>query len=384
MKLNDRKYKEFKLELKTDTWKSFITERLFSKFENGKTNQQMLTDGDDCFYVGAKRDDNGIMLHCAKDETLLTKGNCIVFICNGQGSVGYANYMDVDFMGTTDIVAGYNDNLNQYTGLFLATIYSLERPKYSFGRKWKTHLATTIVSLPVKHNSDGSVFIDKTHKYSDEGYVPDWEFMENYIKSLHHKPLTTKNKPKHTFELNVSEWKTFHVQRTKQQSGLFEIENCKCGSAGELEDGNDINYIGAKKSYNGVMRSVTIDKNLVSRGRGIMFICDGEGSVGYTNYMNEDFIGSTTTSIGYDEALTEKNAMFLVTVLDNEKFKYSYGRKYRAHLIDAVINLPIKHNSDGSVFIDKTYKYSDEGYVPDWEFMENYIKSLPYGDRLNG
>lgn len=43
MKLNDRKYKEFKLELKTDTWKSFITERLFSKFENGKTNQQMLT-----------------------------------------------------------------------------------------------------------------------------------------------------------------------------------------------------------------------------------------------------------------------------------------------------------------------------------------------------
>ena len=32
-------------------------------------------------------------------------------------------------------------------------------------------------------------------------------------------------------------------------------------------------------------------------------------------YMDKDFIGSTTTSIGYDEALTETNAMFLVTVL---------------------------------------------------------------------
>ena len=172
------------LSLATDTWKSFITEHLFYKLENGKANQQLLSDGSECFYVGAKRDGNGVMLHCAKDEDLITKGNCIVFICNGQGSVGYANYMNTDFIGTTDIVAGYNDQLNQYIGIFLATIYSLERPKYSYGRKWKNHLKTTVVALPVKHNTDGSVFIDKSHKYSDEGYVPDWEFMENYIKSL--------------------------------------------------------------------------------------------------------------------------------------------------------------------------------------------------------
>ena len=25
---------------------------------------------------------------------------------------------------------------------------------------------------------------------------------------------------------------------------------------------------------------------------------------------------------------------------------------------------------------------SDDGYVLDWEFMEKYIKSLPYGDRF--
>ncbi len=178
--------------------------------------------------------------------------------------------------------------------------------------------------------------------------------------------------------LNVSDWKPFKIQRTESQSGLFEIENCKCGSAGELDDGSDINYIGAKKSDNGVMRSVSLDgnTNLVSKGHGIMFICDGEGSVGYTNYMDSDFIGSTTTSIGYDDALTETNAMFLVSVLDNEKFKYSYGRKYRKNLITAEIYLPIQHNADGSIFTDDTFKYSDKGYVPDWQFMEDYIKSL--------
>ena len=170
--------------LNINAWKTFVTKRLFSRLKNGKANQQMLDDGNECFYVGAKRDDNGVMLHCAKDESLITKGNCIVFICNGQGSVGFANYMDVDFIGTTDIVAGYSDQLNQYTGIFLATIYSLERPKYSFGRKWKIHLEKTEVSLPVKHNPDGSVFIDESHKYSDEGFVPDWQYMEDYIKAL--------------------------------------------------------------------------------------------------------------------------------------------------------------------------------------------------------
>ena len=171
-------------DLMVNEWKPFITCRLFSSFENGKANQQMLEEGNECFYVGAKKEDNGVMIHCQYDEALITKGNCLIFICNGQGSVGYANYMDVDFIGTTDIVAGYNEYLNPYIGIFLATVYSQERPKYSFGRKWKTHLRETEIKLPVLHNSDGSIFIDNKRKWSDEGYVPDWQFMENYIKAL--------------------------------------------------------------------------------------------------------------------------------------------------------------------------------------------------------
>ena len=170
--------------LNVSLWKEFRTERLFPVLEPGKANQQMLESGEDCFYVGAKKDDNGVMLHCQYDNSLITKGNCIVFICNGQGSVGYANYMNVDFIGTTDIVVGYNNYLNQYNGIFLATIYSKERPKYSFGRKWKTHLKDTMIMLPIKRASDQTPIIDETKQFSDEGYVPDWQFMEDYIKSL--------------------------------------------------------------------------------------------------------------------------------------------------------------------------------------------------------
>lgn len=176
--------------------------------------------------------------------------------------------------------------------------------------------------------------------------------------------------------LDTESWKEFYISRTKDHPGLFDIENCKCGSAGNLDDGNEINYIGAKKNDNGVMRKVIRDENLVSKGNGILFICDGEGSVGYTNYMDKDFIGSTTTSIGYDEALNPVRALFLVTILDKERFKYSYGRKYRAHLNEATIKLPVKKKDNGDYFNDLTKKYSFEGYIPDWEYMEKYIKSL--------
>ena len=35
-------------------------------------------------------------------------------------------------------------------------------------------ISDTIIKLPVQHNTDGTIFIDDKHKYSEEGYVPDW------------------------------------------------------------------------------------------------------------------------------------------------------------------------------------------------------------------
>ncbi len=336
------------MKLDVDKWGNFKIADIFPVLQNGKANQGLLSEGNDCFYVGAKKDDNGVMLHCAYDSDLIQKGNCIIFICNGQGSVGYANYMDVDFIGTTDIVAGYNDNLNRYNGLFIATVLCQERPKYSFGRKWKTHLKETVIKLP--QTSEGNM---------------DWEYMEQYVKSLNYKPLSTTNRLGTRHKLFIDKWKDFYLSDSGHHPGLFKIESCKCGCAGDLEDGDEINYIGAKKSDNGVMRRVMRVDDLVSKGNGILFICDGEGSVGYANYMDQDFIGSTTTSIGYNPKLNKYNALFIVTIIDQEKYRFSYGRKYRAHIEEAMVKLPV-----------------DAYGNPDWNYMENYIKSLPYGDRI--
>lgn len=351
------------MNLNVADWKPFVTSRLFYDMRNGKANQQMLEEGDECFYVGAKKDDNGVMIHCLKDESLMTKGNCIIFICNGQGSVGYANYMDVDFIGTTDIVAGYNDNLNPEIGAFLATVYSQERPKYSFGRKWKTKLADTEVNLPVQHNNDGSIFIDNTKKYSDNGYVPDWQFMENYIKSLHHKPLTTRNKSGQVPDLNVQDWGEFKIK------DFFNVELAKGDIKLEEVDKGEIPLVSSGESNNGIVGY--IDKN--GDGKSEMFPanCITIDMFGNAFYQNEPFYAVSHGRVNIltpKFELTKNIGLFISTIIKKEQYKFSYGRAvYSSEAENMNIVLPVDVNGN-----------------PDWQFIENYIKALPYGDRLEG
>lgn len=48
----------------------------------------------------------------------------------------------------------------------------------------KERMEKEYILLLVKRNEVGEITIDESHTFSDMGYIPDWEFMENYIKSL--------------------------------------------------------------------------------------------------------------------------------------------------------------------------------------------------------
>ena len=59
-------------------------------------------------------------------------------------------------------------------------------------------------------------------------------------------------------------------------------------------------------------------------------------------------------------------ALFMITVIKANKYRFSYGRKWTMEKMkDFIIKLPSK--SDGT---------------PDFEYMEEFIKSLPYSDRI--
>lgn len=369
------------MNLDTTQWKEFTVEKLFQKLENGKANQGMLEDGNECFYIGAKRDDNGVMIYCARNEELIQKGNCIIFICNGQGSVGYANYMDVDFIGTTDIVAGYNENLNQFNGIFLATIFSQERPKYSFGRKWKTYLKNTVIKLPVKHDHNNVPLIDSKRIYSNEGYIPDWPFMENYIKSLKYKPISTANYMNGIIALDIKKWRFFKLK---------DICNISMGNKLDFTnmrmDNPKINFVGRSSENNGVVEKVDLIDNIMPYKKGCLTVALG-GSLGATFIQLEDFYTSQNVAVlEFDNEVTESAKLFISCLIMNEcKYRfYPFGRELNKHIKkDLGFLLPVKWNDELSLPItDKTKKFAKGGFIPDWAFMNDYIQSLPYGDKL--
>lgn len=162
--------------------------------------------------------------------------------------------------------------------------------------------------------------------------------------------------------INPSQWQSFKI------AVLFDtLQKGRCGSAEQmLSDGNDLAYIGAKKENNGVQRFVERDDALVSAGNALVFVCTGAGAVGYTTYQPYDFIGHTNIVVGYASWLTPAIGLFLVTILDLERPKYSYGRSYTMNAIkNTIIKLP-----------------STSAGQPDWQWMEHYIKSLPYSTHL--
>lgn len=335
------------MNLNDHNWTDFKISDIFPKIEYGKNSYAIdLEDGHDCIYVGAKKDENGFMKWCKRDASLLSKGNCIVFIVDGKGSVGYCNYMDRDFIATANLKLGYCKELNQYSGMFIATITSRERFRYSFGRKWKKFVKDTIISLPSTINNEGKC-------------VPDWQFMEDYIKSLHYKPITTKNKGQ-TIDLKIQDWKEFYLKdmfdpvRGNRLTEEDRISgNIPFVTAGEFNEG--------VKSY--ISNPLIIAKDAIT----IDMFCNSFYHKGEFSF--DDNIITLKEKMEFK--LSHYSSIFISAIISQDAYRYQYGRQYRLkNFKNHKIKLPAVLNSE------------TKEYEPDRQFMEVYIKSLRYGDRI--
>lgn len=333
-------------------YKKFTIAELFPILQNGKGNQGLLEKGEDCFYIGAKKSQNGVMFSCEYDSDLVQPGNCILFICNGAGSVGYTLYMDRPFIATSDIIAGYNQFLNPYIAMYLVTLLDLERPRYSYGRKWKSTLKNTTVLLPI--TIDG---------------LPNWSWIESFMKNKIQSQLPSRAKEvwlktanydsinPTLLQLDTSNWKPFKYDQ------LFIIKKGKRLTKADMIDGN-IPYIGAIDSNNGV--SAYISNNMHIHSANTISV-SYNGSVAEVYYQPVPFWATDDVNVFYPKFKMNKYiAMFLVTLIHKEKYRFNYGRKWVLDLMKkSTMYLPVLNNGS-----------------PDWQFIENYIKSLPFSANI--
>lgn len=167
-------------------------------------------------------------------------------------------------------------------------------------------------------------------------------------------PETANNSILSSFSVNS--WEYFKIGE------LFKVSGTKTTSIDELNNiGKGVYpYVTTQASNNGVVGYYdyyTEDGNVLTIDSAVLGFCSYQAK----SFSASDHVEKLTPNFPLNKYI----AAFLCTILNKECFRYSYGRKFNQNKIrNTCIKLPSR---DGN---------------PDWEYMENYIKSLPYGDRI--
>lgn len=161
--INSNSINTKKLELKPTNWRYFRLDTLFEVHKGKRLTKADMEKGD-TFFIGSSDSNNGITDRIGQDA--IFKENSITV--NYDGSVAEAYYQPIKYWALDSVNVLYPKfNLNPFVGLFIVTIIKLEKYRFNYGRKWgKEKMEQSLIKLPVKNDQ------------------PDFDFMENYIKSL--------------------------------------------------------------------------------------------------------------------------------------------------------------------------------------------------------
>lgn len=155
-------------------------------------------------------------------------------------------------------------------------------------------------------------------------------------------------------DIDVSQWKDFTIKglfgnNIDRGMRLIEIDRTK----------GDCSYYSASNKDNGL--TDMIGNPLFTKTDAIIYSTFGD-----CFYVEGEFTASDEICILKHPKLNKFNGLFIVTILGENKYKYGFGRKaFRKKLVKDVIKLPVDADNN-----------------PDWDFMEKYIKSLPYSINL--
>lgn len=152
----------------------------------------------------------------------------------------------------------------------------------------------------------------------------------------------------------MEKWKSFKYNE------IFDIKKATGPKISEVKKtiGN-IPYVSATAENNGIAHFGDFVPTMSGN-------CLTVGHLGDCFYQEQSFSGSNVTVLIPKFELNKSIAMFLTTLINANKFKYSYGRVIGiTRLKEEILSLPVTKENQ-----------------PNWELMENYINSLPYSKYL--
>ncbi len=372
--------------MNTENWRWFRYDEIF-EIRKGFFNKKPEESGLGTIpFIGATDSNNGVTSWYTIEEIDLTPKaenavnvplyekifNTPCITVSNNGSVGYAFYQTQQFTCSHDVNLLYlkdkTVSLTPSLALFLCGIIECEQFRWTYGRKWRPErMPSSLIKLPI----------------NDKGN-PDWQWMEDYTKNTLLPKLPEKSRQvwenrynkvpvsNQKLELesieNLGKWRTFNLNE------IFTIEYGSKLDVIKMEENpfSDIAFVTRTAGNNGVCMYVNKYKNIEPYPAGIMTIALG-GSIGKTFIQTQRFYTCQNVAV-----LVPKSNMgichkiFIKTIIEKEcEIKFvAFGRELNSHIKNNFfLKLPAIKNSIGE-------------YEPDWQWMEDYIKGLPYSGAI--
>lgn len=188
--------------------------------------------------------------------------------------------------------------------------------------------------------------------------IPEW------VNKTSVKPISTSVDENKARPIEHSRYREFLLGDIFEVKYGVNLELLNCDIT-DSTDPNAINFVARTSQNNGVVAKVKRLDGVPPQPAGVL-TCAGGGSVLSTFVQDAPFYSGRDLYLlipKYPMSLFSK--LFCCTIIEANKYRFSYGRQANKTLPILQLKLPAK--ADGA---------------PDFEYMEAYIKSLPYSDRL--
>jgi Type I restriction modification DNA specificity domain len=289
-------------------------------------------DEDAINFISRTEKNNGISAFVLKNEEAVINPANTITVAVGGSVLSTFLQLQPFYTGFHVLVLHPKHKMTEIELLFYCYCIRMNKYRYNYGRQANKTLKNILVPA------------EMPKEFSDIDYAK--------TNTINAKPCLSTS-----YELNHNNWEWFIYE------DLFEIERGKSFDAEKIVSANKTPLVTSSDQNNGWTDLVETppfhNGNVIGVNR--------NGSVGYAFYQPLPF--SSTEDVHIFTPRFEMNsyiALFLCTLIRKEKYRFSYGRKWGiSRMKKSKIKLPVDNNKK-----------------PDFQFMENYIKSLPYSSSI--
>ena len=249
-----------------------------------------------------------------------------------SGSVLSSFYQDKEYYSGRDLYYLLpNKKMCKEEMIFYALCIKANKYKYNYGRAANKTLKDILLPAEMP-NEFRKITFDKISVPSDKGII------------------------KKQFDLNIKSWKSFQLSKMVDITGSITTPLLELKEYGK----GKYPYVTTQATNNGVegfYNFYTEEGNVLTVDSAVL---------GYCSFQPLPFSASDHCEKLIPKfSMNKYIALFLVTIMNLEQYRYNYGRKCSQTRMKIIsVKLPARNGE------------------PDWELMENYIKSLPYSSSL--